>query len=197
MADRISPSQTMAKRVGREWMMLRFRGFSGRADGQGDSINENVTGHRLPPVPGLPGHLSVRLVGKPGHGKPACAVDADDQKQLAFDSLHIGDIDVKDADGMAFEPPPLRRAALPIMQPGGHGAAGTDAAPSASDAGGMAAEAGGVPCRNRSRRNVCSPLERERQQRVPTNALLPPQPRPRSLNAVLVARSQDPRPSGA
>ncbi len=28
MADKVSPSQIMSKRIGREWMVLRFRGCS-------------------------------------------------------------------------------------------------------------------------------------------------------------------------
>ena len=65
----------------------------------------------------LPGRLPVCLVDELGHGKFARAVNADEQKQLALSSLHLGDVDVKEADGVALELLALRLVALHVRQP--------------------------------------------------------------------------------
>ena len=64
----------------------------------------------------LPRRLPVRLVDELGHGKLACAVDANEQKQFALSSLHFGNIDMEEADGVAFELLPLRLAASHVRQ---------------------------------------------------------------------------------
>ena len=64
----------------------------------------------------LPGRLPVRLVDELGHGKLACAVDANEQKQFALSSLHFGNIDMEEADGVAFELLPLRLVASHVRQ---------------------------------------------------------------------------------
>jgi len=85
-------------------------------------IGENgvdLIGHRLEHVlQELPSRLPVRLVDELGQGKLACAVDVDEQKQLALSGLHLGDVDVKEADGVALELLQLRLVALQIRQPG-------------------------------------------------------------------------------
>ena len=40
----------------------------------------------------FPGCLPVCLVDEPGHGKLACAVDANEQKQFALSALHFGNV---------------------------------------------------------------------------------------------------------
>ena len=51
----------------------------------------------------LPSCLPVCLLDEWGHGKLARAVNADEQVQLAFSGLNLGDVDVKEADGIALE----------------------------------------------------------------------------------------------
>ena len=46
------------------------------------------------------------------------AVDADEQVQFAFGGLHLGDSDVKEADGITLEALTLRFVALDIRQAG-------------------------------------------------------------------------------
>ena len=58
----------------------------------------------------------VRLLNKLGHGKRARAADADEQVKLTFSSLHLGDVDVKEADRVALELRPLRLVALDMRQ---------------------------------------------------------------------------------
>ena len=57
----------------------------------------------------LPGRLSVSCFNELGDGELGCPVDADEQVELALGSLHLGDVDVEEADGVAFEflPPGL------------------------------------------------------------------------------------------
>jgi hypothetical protein len=47
----------------------------------------------------LPSRLSVRILDKLGHSKLVRAGAADEQNQLSFSSLHLGDVDLKEADG--------------------------------------------------------------------------------------------------
>lgn len=51
----------------------------------------------------LPRRSSISFVDELGDSELAGAVDADEQIQLAFGSLHLGNIDVKEADRIAFE----------------------------------------------------------------------------------------------
>ena len=64
---------------------------------------------RCPPV-GFVEQLSDR--------KLAGAVNADEQVELAFGSLHLGDIDVEEADRIALEALSLRLVALDVWQAG-------------------------------------------------------------------------------
>ena len=64
----------------------------------------------------LPRRLPFRLVDELGHGKLACAVDANEQKQFALSSLHFGNIDMEEADGVAFELMPLWLVASHVRQ---------------------------------------------------------------------------------
>ena len=61
-------------------------------------------------VAGPPRLSFICLLNKLGHGKRARAVDADEQVKLAFNSLHLGDVDVKEADKVALELRSLRLA---------------------------------------------------------------------------------------
>ena len=63
-------------------------------------------------VAGPPRLSFICLLNKLGHGKRARAVDADEQVKLTFSSLHLGDVDVKEADRVALELRPLRLVAL-------------------------------------------------------------------------------------
>jgi hypothetical protein len=65
----------------------------------------------------LPSCLPVCLVDELGHRKLACAVNADEQKQLPLSGLQLGDVDMKEADGVAFELLSLRPVTLHVRQP--------------------------------------------------------------------------------
>ncbi len=51
----------------------------------------------------LPGGLPVCLLDELGHGKLACAVNAHEYIELAFSGLDLGNVDMKEADGVALE----------------------------------------------------------------------------------------------
>ena len=51
----------------------------------------------------LPSGLSICLLDELSYGKLACAINAYEQVELAFSSLNLGDVDMKEADGVAFE----------------------------------------------------------------------------------------------
>jgi hypothetical protein len=51
----------------------------------------------------LPSRSPVGLVDQLGDGELAGAVDADEQVELAFGSLYLGDVHVKEADGITLE----------------------------------------------------------------------------------------------
>lgn len=77
----------------------------------------NLVGHGFEHVlKELPGRLPIGLVDELGHGELARAVDPDEQIQLAFGSLHLCDVDMKEAYGVALELRPLRLVALIIRQ---------------------------------------------------------------------------------
>ena len=54
---------------------------------------------------------------KSATGRPL-AVDANEQVELAFGSLHLGNFDVEEADRIAFEALPLRFVACDVRQVG-------------------------------------------------------------------------------
>ena len=64
----------------------------------------------------LPGCLPVCLLDKLGHGKFACAVNADEQVKLALSGLHLGDVDMEEADRVALELLALRLVAFHVRQ---------------------------------------------------------------------------------
>ena len=67
-------------------------------------------------VAGPPRLSFICLLNKLGHGKRARAVDADEQVKLAFNRLHLGDVDVKEADRVVLELRSLRLAFRDIRQ---------------------------------------------------------------------------------
>lgn len=64
----------------------------------------------------FPSRLPVSLLNELGHDKLARAVDANEQKEFSFSSLHFGDVYVEVADRIAFELRPLRLVALVVKQ---------------------------------------------------------------------------------
>lgn len=62
----------------------------------------------------LPGGSPVGLVDQLGDGELAGAVDADKQIELAFGGLHLGDIDVEEADRIPLETLPFGLVAFDI-----------------------------------------------------------------------------------
>ena len=64
----------------------------------------------------LPGRLPVSLLDELGHGKFALAVDANEQKELSFHSLYLGNVDVEKSNWIAFELRPPRLVASDIRQ---------------------------------------------------------------------------------
>lgn len=79
----------------------------------------NAIGHGFQQVfEELPRRPPISLVDQLGDGELAGAVDADEQVELAFGSLHLSDIDVKEADRVAHEALSLRRVAFNVRQAG-------------------------------------------------------------------------------
>ncbi len=69
--------------------------------------------HALPELPsGAPDSLLVEL----GHRELARAVNADKEIELALGGLHVGDVDVEEADRVGLELLPLRLVTLDIRQ---------------------------------------------------------------------------------
>lgn len=64
----------------------------------------------------LPGRLSVGRCNDLGNRELGCPVNADEQGELSLIRLHFDDVDVKEADGVAFELLPLGLVALHIRQ---------------------------------------------------------------------------------
>jgi hypothetical protein len=69
-------------------------------------------------VQGIPTPFADSLVDQLGDGELAGAVDADEQVELAFGSLNLGDIDVEEVDRVALEALSLRLVALNVRQTG-------------------------------------------------------------------------------
>ena len=64
----------------------------------------------------LPGRLSVGRRNELGDGELGSAVDSHKEKELALGSLHLGNVDVEEADGVALELLALRLIAFDIRQ---------------------------------------------------------------------------------
>jgi len=65
----------------------------------------------------LPGCLSVSCCNELSDGELGRPVDADEQVELSFCGLHLGDVDVEEPDGVALELLPLGLVTLDIRQP--------------------------------------------------------------------------------
>ena len=66
----------------------------------------------------LPCCPSISLVDQLRDGELAGAVNADEQVELAFGSLHLSNVDVEEADGVALEGLPLWLVAFDVRQAG-------------------------------------------------------------------------------
>lgn len=60
--------------------------------------------------------LPVSPVDELGHGELARPVDADEEIQLAFSGLNLGDVDMEEPCGLVLELRPLRLVPLHIRQ---------------------------------------------------------------------------------
>ncbi len=77
----------------------------------------DLTGHGLEHVlEELPGSLSVSCCNELSDGELAAAVDPDEEKELSLSGLHLGDVDVKEPDGVALELLPPGLVSLDIRQ---------------------------------------------------------------------------------
>ena len=77
----------------------------------------DLVGHSLKHVPKeLPSRLLVSRCNELRDGELGCAVDADEQVEPALGGLHLSDVDVEEADGVALELLPLRLVAFDIRQ---------------------------------------------------------------------------------
>lgn len=64
----------------------------------------DLMGHRFEHVKQeLPSRLSVRCVNELGNSELGRPVDADEEVKLALGGLNLGNVDVKEADGIALE----------------------------------------------------------------------------------------------
>ena len=107
--------------------MLRPSRLLGELDAPFDFAQDRIVGQDRLDAAGhgfqqvfeeLPSRPPVSLVDQLGDRELAGAVDADEQVQFAFGGLHLGDIDVKEADGITLEALALRFVALDIRQAG-------------------------------------------------------------------------------
>ena len=64
----------------------------------------------------FPGSLSISRFNKLSDRKLGSSVDADEEKKLSFSGLHLGNVEVEEADGVALEFLPLGLVALDIRQ---------------------------------------------------------------------------------
>ncbi|GAP24937.1 hypothetical protein GLF_1819 [Gluconobacter frateurii NBRC 101659] len=66
----------------------------------------------------FPGCLPISFFNQLCDSEFACPVDGDEEIQLAFSSLDLGNIDVKKADGIAFEALAFGLVSFDVRQPG-------------------------------------------------------------------------------
>lgn len=91
----------------------------GELDGIVRQDRVDTVGHGFQEVfQDLPCCSPISLVDELGDRELAGAVDADEQVKLASGSLHLSDIDVEEADGMALEALTLWLVALDVRQAG-------------------------------------------------------------------------------
>jgi hypothetical protein len=77
----------------------------------------DLIGHGLEHVlQELPGGLSVSCCNELSDGELGRPVDSDERAELALGGLHLGNIDVEEADGVAFELLALGFVAFDIRQ---------------------------------------------------------------------------------
>ena len=97
--------------------MFRFRGCSANWMPLSVKNGVDLIGHGLEHVlQELPGSLSVSRCNELSDGELGRPVDADEEIELALGSLHLGDVDVEEADGVALELLPLGLVAFDIRQ---------------------------------------------------------------------------------
>ena len=78
----------------------------------------DLVGHGLEQVlQELPGRLSVSCCNELSDGELGSPVDSDEQVELALGSLHLGNVDVEEADGVALELLALGLVAFDIRKP--------------------------------------------------------------------------------
>ncbi|WP_257015335.1 hypothetical protein [Sphingomonas melonis] len=65
-----------------------------------------------------------RLCRSAGNSELAGAVDTDEQVELDFGGLHLGNLHMEEAKGKAFEEPTLRLVTFDVGRAGRHAAAG-------------------------------------------------------------------------
>jgi len=110
-------SQIMSKRICREKAVFRLRGCSANWMPLSVRIRVDAVRHGFQQVfEELPRRSSISLVDQLRDRELARAVDADEQVELAFGGLHLGDIHVEEADGVALEALPLGLVAFDIWQ---------------------------------------------------------------------------------
>lgn len=64
----------------------------------------------------LPGRLSISRCNELSNSELGCPVNADEQVKLPFGGLHLGDVDVKEPDGVALELLPSGLVSLDIRK---------------------------------------------------------------------------------
>ncbi len=78
----------------------------------------DLVGHGLEQVlQELPGSLSISRFNESSDGELGSSVDAHEEEKFSFSGLHFGNVDVKEADGVALELLALGLVSLDIRQP--------------------------------------------------------------------------------
>jgi hypothetical protein len=112
LADHVEAHLTRPSGVTVAWLLGKLDAIVGQ-----DRVDP--VRHRLQQVlEGLPSRSSISLVDKLGDREFTRAVDANEQIELAFGGLHLGNIDVKEADRIALEALSLRLVARNVRQAG-------------------------------------------------------------------------------
>ena len=102
---------------------VAIAGLLGELDAPFDFAQDRIIGQDRVDVVGygfqqmleeLPGRSPVSLVDELRYRELAGAIDTDEEIELAFGGLHLGDIDMEEADRITFEELPLRLVTLDI-----------------------------------------------------------------------------------